>query len=205
MKYGIRGRKNKFPLDVKKIHSRRSGISGVSAVIGFFGGILTVIVGQWMSAQTEINGVIRPKLEDAYNQVLMLPLLAKDFHSTAFVDVASSNFYFFESRYEQARGKYVEAIGRVVAISDLYEPEISFAAQKMAFCGQDFVSMVASQFLLSAKSGGMEVLFSEKNQRSDPKLILRESLMSVVDQRNLCEATGEELRKIIVKAMKSRL
>ncbi|MGB3742739.1 MAG: hypothetical protein WA968_11870 [Castellaniella sp.] len=177
----------------------------LGGVIGMLGGVLAVVVGQWMSAKADIDEVIRPKLEDAYAQTLVLSSLAEDFQSAALSEITHSNFSLAAARYEQARSNYIAGVNHVVAIGDLYENDIIPAAQEVAKCAKTFVSVVADQFLLEAKLGGANVLLSDSHQALDPQELLKESLVPAVVLRDSCEKKISTLKKSIIKSMKSRL
>lgn len=175
------------------------------ALIALLGGLLGVFIGQKMSATTESDKIIRSKLDDAYLQTLALPSLAQDFHSTVLDPVSSVNFDYAVGRYERARTNYREGIARVVAVSDLYEPRLATATQKLAECATKLVSTAGDQFLLRTELGGKVIVHPRSYTDSAAPLALPESIDATVALRLECERVTDELKKSVVTAMRAHL
>lgn len=175
------------------------------ALIALLGGLLGVFVGQKMSATTESDKVVRAKLDEAYAYTLALPSLATDFHTAVLNPITLPSFGYAVTRYETARSRYREEISRVVAVSDLYEPQLDTATQKVAECANKFVSAAGDQFLLRAELGGKVIVHPPSYANPNVPLALPESINMTVALRLECERAATDLKKSIVSAMKGHL
>lgn len=175
------------------------------ALIALLGVLLGVFVGQKMSATTESDKVIRAKLDEAYAYTLALPSLAQDFHSVVLDPITLPNFDSTVTRYESARSRYREGISRVVAVSDLYEPRLDTATQKVAECASKFTSAAGDQFLLRAELGGRVIVHPPSYTNPSVPLTLPESVDKTVALRLECEQAANDLKKSVVSAMKAHL
>lgn len=176
-----------------------------AALIALLGGLLGVFVGQKMSATTESDKVIREKLDQAYVHTLALPSLALDLHSAVLDPISDANFFYTVSRYDTARIKYREGIARVVAVSELYEPRLDTATQKVADCANKFGSAAGDQFLLRAELGGKVIVHPTSYTNPSSPLALPESIDMTVALRLECEKATNELKKSVASAMKAHL
>lgn len=177
-----------------------------STVIGVFGGILGVCIGQVMGANAESDKFVREKIQESYYRVLGLPQLAEEFHSSALNKLTPQSFDFHVAAYERSREKYATEIKYIESISALYERRLSKQTSTVSTCSKSFTTLVANHMLLEIQASGRQLagrLVSYKN--STEPLTWNESVQAMVDQRTACEKEVDKLKEEIADAMQNHL
>jgi hypothetical protein len=197
-------RRRKFNEMTKKVKGTISSPLA-PAILALVGGLLGTLVGQKMNATTEADKVIRTKLEEAYFETLSLPSLAEDLHMSVFRPIKDGNFELVVSQYQLSNNKFRDTVSRVVAVSDLYEPNLSVVTKRVVDCNHRFTAVIANLFLIEAESSGKTIVHPPSYSNPRLSLAMPEARDTAVNVRLECQRIDDDLRATISAAMKSHL